>query len=82
MLPAASTLHHHSSPLQLIRKKLKQCYKESGVNYQQNCRELAQVCRAAECCSRGAAVVQQGRQARLDDKQLGLSATRLTRSAA
>ncbi|PSC76562.1 NADH dehydrogenase [ubiquinone] 1 beta subcomplex subunit 10-B-like [Micractinium conductrix] len=26
----------------LIRKKLKQCYKESGVNYQQNCRELAQ----------------------------------------
>lgn len=30
-------------PLQLIRKQLKKCYKESGVNYQQNCRELAQV---------------------------------------
>ena len=29
---------------QLIRKKLKQCYKESGTNYQQNCQELAQVC--------------------------------------
>ncbi len=28
---------------QLIRKELKKCYKESGVNYQQNCRELAQV---------------------------------------
>ena len=28
---------------QLIRKQLKKCYKESGVNYQQNCRELAQV---------------------------------------
>ncbi|KAL4458777.1 hypothetical protein ABPG75_013642 [Micractinium tetrahymenae] len=26
----------------LIRKQLKKCYKESGVNYQQNCRELAQ----------------------------------------
>ena len=29
--------------LQLIRKKLKKCYKEAGVNYQQECRELAHV---------------------------------------
>ena len=28
---------------QVIRKQLKQCYKEAGVNYQDNCRELAQV---------------------------------------
>ncbi|KAI3436098.1 hypothetical protein D9Q98_002156 [Chlorella vulgaris] len=26
----------------LIRKELKKCYKESGVNYQQKCRDLAQ----------------------------------------
>lgn len=42
---ARAPLHPLPSPsvLQLIRKKLKKCYKESGVNYQQNCRELAQV---------------------------------------
>lgn len=28
---------------QLIRKELKQCYKEAGVNHQQKCRDLAQV---------------------------------------
>lgn len=32
-----------ASLLQLIRKELKKCYKESGVNYQQKCRDLALV---------------------------------------
>lgn len=32
-----------AAELQVIRKQLKKCYKESGVNFQQNCRELAQV---------------------------------------
>ena len=52
-LPAVLCTHgcfwHMLMPLQLIRKKLKKCYKESGVNYQQNCRDLAQVCGAAGC---------------------------------
>lgn len=26
--------------MQLIRKKLKKCYKEAGVNYMQDCREV------------------------------------------
>jgi len=53
---------HFACALQLIRQKLKKCYKESGVNFQQNCRELAQVRRlvAARSLNRhGAAKAQQ-----------------------
>ena len=49
LLFTAPLPHLPCATLQLIRKKLKKCYKEAGVNYQQDCRELAHV-RHEACC--------------------------------
>lgn len=41
LAPASSLLLPWHASLQNLRRKLKHCYKNSGVNHQQECRELA-----------------------------------------